>query len=633
MCGIAGVWRFGGALPADAQAAARMGLALAHRGPDDHGLWSDAEAGVHLVHRRLSIVDLSPLGHQPMASASGRYVIVFNGEVYNFGAIRDELTSLGHAFRGSSDTEVLLAAIEQWGIERTLVKSNGMLAFALWDRRDRVLTLARDRFGEKPLYFGAFAGALVFGSELKALRAHPACGAKVSRAALQDYLRFGYVPAPASILEGVHKVPVGSFVQFSASGDARTTTYWSLGGDVESGQRAPFRGSIEDATDELERLLKLSVKLRMVSDVPLGAFLSGGIDSSTVVALMQTQSPRPVKTFTIGFHEAAFNEAHAARRVAAHLGTDHTELYVTPKEAREVIPKISSLYDEPFADSSQIPTYLVSALARQHVTVALSGDAGDELFGGYSRYFFARKLWSLLHRTPEGAKHVAADMAARLPIAGWGKVRRTTERIRRWGGLLSTPSDRALYTHLATTWRTADAPLAAGTLSDAPLAHDHPSLGSFEEWMMYADSMSYLPDDILVKVDRAAMGVSLEARVPMLDPNVSRFAWSLPVAMRFGSQGKEPLRRVLARHVPRALFERPKMGFGVPVGAWLRGPLHDWAEDLLDERRLEREGIFNPKVIRKRWREHVSGQHDWQYALWFILTFQAWLDAWPGTEL
>lgn len=602
-----------------------MADALIHRGPDAGGRWQDADAGILLLHRRLSIIDLSPLGNQPMVSESGRYVIVFNGEVYNFAELRAELEQLGAHFRGRSDTEVLLSAIERWGVRDALVRTNAMLAFALWDRHEQTLTLARDRFGEKPLYFAIAEGALLFGSELKALRPHPDFPRRVDQRALAAFLRFGYVPAPRSIYEGVSKVEPGTLVRIDRARRVTTERYWSVGEDVARGKRERFRGSSLEAVDELERLMRAAVKTRMVSDVPLGAFLSGGIDSSTVVALMQAQAGTRVKTFTIGFRESGYDEAWAARKVAAHLGTDHTELYVTPAEARDVIPKLPSLYDEPFADSSQIPTYLVSELARRSVTVALSGDGGDELFGGYGRYKLARRLSRMIQLVPRPSRRLLASALRRVPVVGRGALHRTLERTRRWSDLLATDGSRAVYRSLVSVWRERDAVLKEDVHADEPLPFAHDSLRSFEEWMMYADTLSYLPDDILVKVDRASMSVSLEGRIPLLDPGISRFAWSLPFDLRVGPTGKTPLKQLLARYVPRELFERPKMGFGVPIREWLRGPLRDWAESLLDERTLAADGFLDHKVVRKRWDEHVRGVHDWQYALWFVLVFQQWL--------
>ena len=602
-----------------------MAKAITHRGPDDAGRWEDESAGVILLHRRLSIIDVSPLGHQPMVSASGRYVIVFNGELYNFATLRAELEALDHRFRGNSDTEVLLASIEQWGVTQTLKRANAMLAFALWDRREHTLTLARDRFGEKPLFYGLTRGTLLFGAELKALRPHPAFTNDVAKRSVAAFLRFGYVPAPRSIYTTISKVEPGALVRFDRERRMSEERYWSLGEEVTRGKREPFVGTKREAVDELERVLKTAVKVRMVSDVPLGAFLSGGIDSSTIVSLMQTQSVAKVKTFTIGFRESAYDEAAAARAVARHLGTDHTELYTSPEDALAVIPMLPRLYDEPFADSSQLPTYLVSALARRDVTVALSGDGGDELFGGYSRYRQVARLWRAMRLLPQKPRAALGGMLHRLPVFGRGELHRTLDRFRRWSHLLEASSSAGLYKAFAATWRSSDRVLSTDVGADEPLPFQHADLSSFEEWMMYVDSLSYLPDDILAKVDRASMGVGLEGRMPLLDPEVAKFAWSLPLDLRMGPSGKVLLKELLARHVPQSLIDRPKMGFAVPLRDWLRGPLRDWAEALLDEHTLENDGFFDAGVVRRRWHEHVASVHDWSYALWFVLVFQQWI--------
>ncbi len=653
MCGLTGFVEYGRALRADAYAptCGAMADALAHRGPDDQGVWVDAASGVALGHRRLSILDLSPLGHQPMTSESGRYVIAYNGEIYNFESLRAELAS--HAYRGRSDTEVVLAAFEQWGVEATLSRLNGMFALAVWDSRERALWLARDRFGEKPLYYGLTGRSLVFGSELKALCAFPGFRRDIDRGALAQFLRHGYVPAPRSIFAGIHKLPAGSWLRAACEADVeRTPTpYFRLADVARDGLARPFAGTDVDAIDRLESLLQESVKLRMVSDVPLGAFLSGGIDSSTVVALMQAGETRRVRTFTIGFAEAAYNEADAGRAVASHLATDHTELYVTPAEAQAVIPRLPTLFDEPFADSSQVPTFLVAQLARQHVTVALSGDAGDELFGGYTRYLWAESIWRRLRRVPTlGRSTLArairaarpsrfdrafAQLGARLPVRL--QQRMPGDKLEKLAEILGAATPDDLYLQLVSGWkdpgalvRTAEprhALLGVGEGLDGGAGAG--ALADFTDRMMYADTLTYLPDDILVKVDRAAMGVSLETRVPLLDPAILRFAWSLPRRMKVrDGKGKWILREVLARHVPRALFERPKMGFGIPLEAWLRGPLRAWAEDELSLARLEREGVFDPAPIRQKWEEHVSGRRNWQAYLWPVLMFQAWREHW-----
>jgi asparagine synthase (glutamine-hydrolysing) len=585
-----------------------------------------------------------------MTSSSGRYVIVFNGEVYNFGELRKELELLGYGFRGHSDTEVMLEAVSAWGVEAAVKKFVGMFAFALWDRRERVLHLVRDRLGIKPLYYGWQGKTFLFASELKALRAHPVFSPEIDRGALALYLRLGYIPQPYSIYQGIWKLPPGHILSFSVGAPAslelsETTLYWSAKGVYEAGAADPFRGSGLEAIEELDRLLRQSVRLRMVSDVPLGAFLSGGIDSSTVVALMQAQSYRPVKTFTIGFHEQEFNEAAQAKAVAAHLGTDHTELYVTPRQALDVIPKLPRLYDEPFADSSQIPTYLLSALTRRHVTVGLSGDGGDELFGGYQRYDHARQFWEAMRWFPHFTRRAFAR-AVRLCkpttydrlIGGLAPLlpriaRPSTvgERMYRLAEAMTIRDPDELYRHLVSFWgRPAEVALGAKeppTLLTQPSEWAH--MDDITQRMMFLDLLTYLPDDILAKVDRASMGVSLEARVPILDHRVVEFAARVPLSMkiRFG-QGKWLLRQVLYRYVPRDLVERPKMGFSVPVEDWLRGPLRAWAEELLNQSRLRMEGFLRSQPIRELWAEHLSGRRNRQGHLWNVLMFQAWREKW-----
>jgi asparagine synthase (glutamine-hydrolysing) len=623
---------------------------LIHRGPDDSGVWVDAEAGVALGFRRLAIVDLSPAGHQPMTSSSGRYVIVFNGEVYNFGELRKELESRGHAFRGRSDTEVMLEAVSEWGLEAAVKKFVGMFAFALWDRRERVLHLVRDRLGIKPLYCGWQGKTFLFGSELKALRAHPDFDPEINRDALALYLRYGYIPQPYSIYQGIRKLPPGHILSLGAGAQtplelSQTASYWSAQEVYENGAANPWRGSEDEAVEELDRLLRESVRLRMIADVPLGAFLSGGIDSSTVVALMQAQSNRSVKTFTIGFHAQEFNEADHAKTVAAHLGTEHTELYVTPKEALDVIPKLPTLYDEPFADSSQIPTYLVSALTRRHVTVSLSGDGGDELFGGYQRYCNARQFWKTVRGFPYVTRKALAGFIRvckpatydRL-VGGLGpllpRLARPSsvgERMYRLAEVITVRNPEELYRHLVSYWKSPmELVLNAKEAPDLlTQSSEWARLDDISQRMMFLDLTTYLPDDILAKLDRASMGVSLEARVPVLDHRVVEFAARVPVSMKIRSgQGKWLLRQMLYRYLPPELVERPKMGFSVPIEEWLRGPLRDWAEGLLDQDRLRREGFFRSEPIRELWAEHLSGQRNWQGHLWNVLMFQAWTEKW-----
>lgn len=649
MCGLTGFYQVGGFSTKDAQAIGEaMASRIAHRGPNDSGTWTDGAVGIALAHRRLPILDLSPAGHQPMVSPSGRFVIVLNGEIYNHLELR---SALGEAnWRGHSDTETLLAGFEVWGIEATLKKAVGMFAIALWDRAERTLTLARDRMGEKPLYCGWQNGVFLFGSELKALREHPSFEGEIDRGALALLLRHNYIPAPYSIYKDIRKLPAGTFLklkagdgQFAQGTQPNPVPYWSLSAVVEAGQREPFAGGDAEAISALEARLKEAVGLQMVADVPLGAFLSGGVDSSTVVALMQAQSNRPVKTFTIGFNEEAYNEAEYAKAVARHLGTDHTELYVTPREAMEFIPRLPSLYDEPFSDSSQIPTFLVSQLTRRHVTVSLSGDAGDELFGGYNRYFWASGIWRRLGRLPVGLRRLLSRGLVTPSAETWDSLYRVVaaalpsrwqlsqpgDKAHKLAEILALPSEEALYRDLVSHWKS-PANIVLGAVEPATVLTDSstwPLLHNFEQRMMYLDAVSYLPDDILAKVDRAAMAVSLETRAPFLDHRVVEFAWQLPLSMKIrDGQGKWILRQVLNKYVPQELIERPKMGFGVPIDSWLRGPLRDWAEALLNESRLRKEGFFNPEPVRQKWAEHLSGHRNWQYHLWDVLMFQAWLE-------
>ena len=647
MCGIAG-WFATGAEEGrhDRDLLDRMTATLGHRGPDAHGVWLDPESGVGLGARRLAIVDLSAKGHQPMASADGRYVVAFNGEIYNF---RDLQRSLkGYPFRGHSDTEVLLAAVLRWGVEGALRRFNGMFAFALWDRAERTLTLARDPMGEKPLYYGWMGSTLLFGSELKALRAHPRFDGEVDRDALALFLRHKYVPAPWSIYRRVKKLPAGSTlaIRTGRSGPGiRFERYWDPADVADRAAASPLEASPEEATDELDALLLDAVGLRMHADVPLGAFLSGGVDSSTVVAMMQAQSSQPVRTFTIGFQELDFNEAPFAKDVAAHLGTDHTELYVSPREAMEVIPRLPVLYDEPFADSSQIPTFLISQLARRRVTVALSGDGGDELFGGYNRYLWGGGVVQRMAAAPRFVRRMAAGALGGASPAAWDRMFRALrpvlppalrqpgagDKMQKLSAVLAAQGPPAsLYLDMISHWKD-PAGLVLGAAEPATAASDParwPSAGGLAAQMMFVDAITYLPDDILAKVDRASMGTSLEARVPILDPRVVEFAWRLPLEMKVrGRRGKWLLRRVLHRYVPDALIERPKAGFGVPIGDWLRGPLRGWAEELLAADRLRAEGYLDPEPIRARWTEHLSGRRNWQYPLWDVLMFESWLEA------
>ncbi len=643
MCGLAGFFRPQG-LAQDAQAQARrMADQLVARGPDDSGVWADEPAGIALAHRRLAIVDLSPAGHQPMASSSGRYVIAFNGEIYNHARLREELTRAGlaPAWRGHSDTETLLAGFDTWGLEATVRRSVGMFAFAVWDRQARVLVLGRDRLGEKPLYYGWQGDTLLFGSELKALKEHPSFAAPVDRDALALLMRHNAVPAPYSIYRGIHKLLPGTLLTVAQRGrETAPIPYWDARQVVRDGLAGPFQGTPDEAVARLDALLREAVAQQMMADVPLGAFLSGGVDSSTVVALMQAQSRQPVRTFTIGFHEAGYNEAKHAAAVARHLGTDHTELYVSARQAMDVIPRLPALYCEPFADASQIPTFLVSQLARRHVTVSLSGDGGDELFGGYPRYLLGQRLWGRLSRLPAGLRRGLAGAIQVLPPAAWncllGPVQpllparwaRPGDRLHKGAALLAARSSAEFYRGLVSHW-SEPAALVLGAQEPPTVLTDparQPRTDGFVHQMMALDLVSYLPDDILAKVDRAAMGVSLETRVPLLDHRVVEYAWTLPLVCKLrAGEGKWPLRQVLYNYVPRELIERPKMGFGIPLDSWLRGPLRDWGESLLEASRLRQEGYFDVALVRAAWDEHLSGQRNWQYLLWDVLMFQAWL--------
>lgn len=651
MCGIGGLF---GVRLADHESVLRgMGEAIRTRGPDDSGVFFQAEQGIGLVHRRLSIVELSPAGHQPMHSACQRYVLVFNGEIYNHLALREKLERSGSApvWRGRSDTETLLAAIAAWGLQKTLQVAVGMFALALWDVLRHELSLARDRLGEKPLYYGWLGKGLGFASELKGLATVPGFSGEVDRSALSLFMRHNYVPAPRSIYAGIFKLAPGTVLTVSHRHMASRSlpepeVYWSAASVAKSGMDDEFSfASDEAATDALEAFLREAVRGQMVADVPLGAFLSGGVDSSTIVALMQAEAEAvgapPVKTFTIGFGEGAFDEASHAKAVAGYLGTEHNELYVSSQDALAVIPELPAIYDEPFADSSQLPTCLVSRMARQQVTVALSGDGGDELFGGYGRYAQTEHFWSKLSRIPYPLRRTLAKTIRAVPIGIWnglfgiarpllpGSLRLgfPGDKIHKGAGLLENLGVADLYQMLISHWEPSTVVLGDTHPPPSP-ADGWPALPRLSEQMMLLDTCSYLPDDILVKVDRAAMSVGLETRVPLLDHRVVEFAWRLPADLkRRAGETKWLLRQVLYRHVPRQLIDRPKMGFAVPLDSWLRGPLRDWAESLLDESRLRQDGYFDPRPIRRKWAEHLSGQRNWQYLLWDVLMFNAWLDS------
>lgn len=672
MCGIAGIFDVTCCTQKEElqERVQRMNRKLSHRGPDNFGIWVAEQNGIAFAHRRLSVIDCSPAGNQPMISFCGRYVITFNGEIYNFPELRRALKQENNseiAWRGHSDTEVFLAAISQWGLEKTLQKSVGMFAFALWDKKTKTLSLVRDRMGEKPLYYGYTGNVLIFASELKALRAYPEFFADIERNVIPLYLRHSYIPTPYSIYKGIYKLPPGCCLTlrnrkdispFPASHDGSQNAqichpvpYWSLDRITQQGMDDPFPGTTEEATEILERLLREAIQGQMIADVPLGAFLSGGIDSSTVVALMQAHSTRQVKTFSIGFYEEKYNEAEYAKAVAKHLGTEHTELYVTEEEALSVIPQLSSLYDEPFADSSQIPTYLLSKLTRNHVTVSLSGDGGDELFCGYSRYISGYLLWNIAGRMPPFLRTICSRTLLALSESFLDAAFCWLSPVLKKYGDSGSKAGYNLYKiaeiiggndfieFYQTTMSHWKAPLLIlpknqHILNEIEYLFNQKNdfyrrllKTPFLRQMMVLDILMYLPDDILVKVDRAAMAVSLETRMPLLDHRIVEFAGSLPLSLNYyNGVGKQLLRRILYRHVPRNFVERPKMGFGIPLGRWLRGQLREWAESLLTESRLKQEGFFRPEPIRKRWQEHMSGKRNWQYELWDILMFQAWLE-------
>ncbi|WOH56074.1 asparagine synthase (glutamine-hydrolyzing) [Bradyrhizobium sp. BWC-3-1] len=642
MCGISGTWeRNGCGLQDLKRRASAMTQTLSHRGPDDSGIWLSEQAGIAFGQRRLAIIDLSSMGHQPMVSANGRYTITFNGEVYNFRELKAELERCGVRFRGHSDTEVIVEGFAQWGVKPTITRLNGMFAIAAWDSRERQLFLARDRMGEKPLYWAIFDGLVLFGSELKALRAHPGWKPRLNRGAIAAFLRHGYVPGPSTIYEAVYKLPPAGFVRIASAGGPEVGAYWDLAGVVSQGQRNTLRADEEGLVDELEALLHDAVSRRMIADVPLGAFLSGGYDSSTVVALMQKASLRPVKTFTISFDNPAFDESKHAEAVARHLGTEHTTFPVSGAEALGVVPKLAEMYDEPFADPSQIPTQIVSALTRKSVTVALSGDGGDELFSGYDRYQATDNVWRPSARIPLALRRLAASSIRAVPpgtyngiarrVPYFRRMPRVGQKAHRLAQILSESSIDSMYYHTISHHqnpetlvkgsqevRTACWRQAPGILLPDPV-----------DRMRYLDMCTYLPDDILTKVDRASMAVALEVRVPLLDHRLVEWVWRLPSFQNARARRpKHLLRRVLARYVPDRLVERPKMGFGVPLPDWLRGPLRNWAEDLMSEASLNEGDIFYIDAIRSLWEEFLSGDNARYFLIWNILIFQAWHRRW-----
>jgi asparagine synthase (glutamine-hydrolysing) len=641
MCGIAGVLNpAAGSREALERGATAMADSLAHRGPDDNGLWSDPEAGLAITHRRLSIVDLSLAGHQPMTSADGRFVITYNGEVYNFQELRAELEARGVTFRSTSDTEVMLEAFSAYGVTTTIKRLIGMFALGIWDRKERTLMLVRDRLGIKPLYWGKFDRLFLFGSELKSLRTYPGWQPRIDSSAVAAFMRLNYVPAPHTIYQGVRMLEPGSILTLPMNGEPRIEKYWDAREVARNGLANPLQSSDAELTDQLETLLQDAVRRRMVADVPVGAFLSGGVDSSTVAALMQTANAGPVRTYSIGFDLPGYNEAGYAAAVAKHLGTEHTEMIVSPQQALDVIPRLPEFYDEPFADSSQIPTFLVSQMTRQHVTVALSGDGGDELFAGYNRYQFASTYWPKLQLLPAPLRHLLTSVLTSLSADQWTRLlsfafsrnapSQAGDKIYKLAAVLKLDDEAAMYRHLVSHWNPADLMqgVAEATGTPWPLELN----GGFTERMQLADIQTYLPDDILAKVDRASMAVALEARVPLLDHRVVEFSWRLPRTMKLrDGTTKWLLRQVLYRHVPRELIDRPKMGFGIPIGEWLRGPLRDWAENLLSEQRLREAGLLNVQQVRQCWQDHLGGRHNRQYELWNVLMLEAWRERWGGT--
>lgn len=642
MCGIAG-WLLGQGEKSwdDRGVASKMSERIRHRGPDDEGFWLDESAGVALVHRRLAILDASAAGAQPMVSASGRWLIAFNGEIYNHLDLRDELAAKGApSWRGHSDTETLLAYIEAFGLEQCLSRCVGMFAFAAWDCSTRSLHLARDRFGEKPLYYGYQNGVFLFGSELKAITVHPAFEKQINGEAIASLLAFNYVPSPQAIWKGIHKLPPGSYLSVNANSGVvpSPVRYWSLSAIAQSGGVGLMRADDGAAADELESLLRKTIRGQMIADVPLGALLSGGIDSSTVAALMQAVSAHPIKTFSIGFDERRFDESVHASAVAQHLGTDHTTLIMSPSDVLNAVPSMPSMYDEPFADSSQLPTALVMALAKRYVTVALSGDGGDELFGGYNRYLMAPRLWNLLKLVPAvvrtkivaGLLKVPPNVLDRLanPFVKFHGQEHVGDKVFKIGQRLQgVDSIDDLYVALVTEWGLGT-DRNRGDSADAPLIfrrQDWPAIRDPVQRMMVLDALTYLPDDILTKVDRSSMAVSLETRSPFLDHRIAEFAWQLPMRQKIrDGKGKWLLRQVLYKHVPERLIDRPKVGFGIPLDDWLRGPLRAWAEDLLRPESLAETDMLDVGAIREAWRLHVNGERQFGYRLWSVLMFQAW---------
>ncbi|SRR5579875_127252 len=650
MCGLVGIVTSGGN-DFSLQTLEAMTASLHHRGPDSRGVWIESDHTVGLGSVRLAILDLRD-GRQPMVSHGERFVIAYNGEIYNFAALRRELEDLGVRFKGRSDTEVVLAAVEQWGVEEAVCRFNGMFAIALWDRVLRQLYLARDRLGEKPLYYLANGRLFMCASELKALRKHPAFQVDINPHALAFFVRYGYILEPQTIYRGVYKLPPGTILRLSidrGSGELRISEpkpYWSAGEVIDRCLEKPFAGDEAQAVDELERLLTDAVRLRMVADVPVGAMLSGGVDSSTIVALMQAVDMRRVKTFTLGFSDSSYDEAPYAAKVARYLGTDHTEQYVSGSEAAEALAELPNLFDEPFGDYSQLPTYLLARLARKQVVVVLTGEGGDELFGGYERYVTATGLWRAFGWMPSLVKGQLASMLSAVSPESWERVlswlnhllpgrlkqARLGEKMHKLAEVLEASSRETLYFGLLSHWSKPEAVLSACSGDPGIPSNGAQYPARLNDWLafaMYVDLVSYLPGDILAKVDRATMGVSLEGRMPFLDHRVVEFAWRLPLRMKIRrGRTKHLLRKLLYKYVPRQLVERPKMGFGAPIGMWLRGPMRDWAESLLSEERIKRYGLLKPTPVRQLWQEHLTGRRNWQHRLWIVLMLQAWCERW-----
>ena len=646
MCGIAGFYscRADNNRQEDFHVAQNIAQSLTHRGPDRGDIWQDNNSALTFIHRRLAIIDLSDDGAQPMASPSGRYIATFNGEIYNYREIRQELENYNIQFRGNSDTEVMLAGFDQWGIEKTISKLNGMFAFALYDQKEKQIHFARDRFGKKPLYVGWVGKSLFFSSELKACHQHPEFEKKINQDALAIYMKYGYVHAPYSIFENMWQLLPASMLSLNLDGldpninlASKMKTYWSLKDVAEQGQRNPNKKSPNQIIYEFEGKLEEAVSQRMLSDVPLGAFLSGGIDSSVVVALMQRQSLESIKTFSAGFEQEGFNEAEHAKKIAQHLKTDHYEFYISDQDALDVIPRLPQIYDEPFADQSQIPTYLISKLAREHATVVLTGDGGDEILAGYDRHTKIPPLWEKVSGLPHGLRRMLCGAMNMLPQEFYGRLKKDNPhfgaQVKRTLGLLGLHNTNDIYDALVSGWQDGDKSVLNGLLPDIPL-HDKnqwPEDMSFLNQMIFGDILSYRPNDLMVKTDRATMAASIEARAPLMDYKLAEYAFSLPDEMKIqGGQGKWLLRQILKKHIPEHLYERPKMGFSVPLNQWLRGPLNDWAQELLDEKRLKDQGLFDVSMVRAQWDNFQNnlGFQPPRKDLWSILMFQAWHKEW-----